>query len=123
MDNKEALKSYLNILMKRTIDKEIIWTKINPSTFQWSQDIEQIEHVASIQKISAPNFASLLSGKVESFDKYVFQVIEKNKNEVKLTILSEDKFKLHADLKNLYDSIEGTIDSVSVEVFKNLLGL
>lgn len=122
-DNRAFLVEYLKVLTERTTKAEIKWRSANPTTYEWAQSINGEEHIVSLQKYSSPDFASLLSGSVSDNFKYIFQVVEKESQQVKISIRSSDKFNLHEELKQLYIAIEDAIDSASVEILRNLLGL
>ncbi|MHA7811420.1 MAG: hypothetical protein ACX933_16525 [Marinobacter adhaerens] len=125
-EERENLYQYLAEIARRSFEGEINWTQPNPSTFQWVQETDDELYITTIQKASMPHTAGNLQGLKSLKDSYrksvyLFQVQDKRKRQVLLSLSTRDRNDVYEPLERIYEAAEKGMDVRASNILKKLL--
>jgi hypothetical protein len=117
---KDELIIYINKITESTRLGEMLWTRINPTTYTWSTDkpkpakiiLQQVQR--STRRIIGGNII------VRTSTHYLFKVIDQHGQEVIAVDGSEDE-SINTSLSPLYEAILSGFTQKGIEFLKTIL--
>jgi hypothetical protein len=119
-----AIKPYIDRITAETRTEQLIWTKINPTTFTWKKTTQgNLEAQLSIQKTSIQTVA--LQGNpprpvTQTIDNYIFQAIEFPAASIRVNINTQLDPEARPLLKELFDAISVGADREAINFLKRI---
>lgn len=115
------LVNYLNEIAQRSAHGQIHWIQPNPSTYQWNSDETGL--VVTLQRAGFSKAATSVLGLQESHAtvSYLFQILEKNKKQIVVSISSKERPEFFDVLNEIYLNVKKGMDKQSSDVLQRLL--
>ncbi|WP_340600923.1 hypothetical protein [Acinetobacter sp. HZNU-JH01] len=116
-----SLVNYLNEIANRSAEGQIHWIQPNPSTYQWNS--EDTGLVVTLQRAGlSKNSISLLGLEDNKASiSYLFQVLEKDKKQIVVSISSKERPEFFDVLNQIYFNVKRGMDKRSSDVLEKLL--
>lgn len=120
------LFEYLKVIADMSFAGEIPWHQPNPSTFQWTHQVENEKYQVVVQKALAPKKMRThisLNTNISEDKKftYLFQVVNRTTKQTEISISSAERPEFYEILGNIFSGALKGIDRRSGNILKKLL--
>jgi hypothetical protein len=114
----EEFRALVSDLASRTRSGEVEWSRVNPTTFSWSNE----RGVVNIQSVDRPTIVTTEKGfKADKERGYIFNAYDPG-GVSRVQLNSLDMKALLPELRELFELAANSVESKGLSFLKNLIG-